>query len=173
MDTARSRWLGHRKLLQGKREANRGVPPAGLRVTSAGREVIPAGTLGIPGDLRAEATAAADWGAEVMAADTLAAEDIPGAVLRAVVGTARAAAVVEEAVVEGSESPSRAPHLTREIDLPAEAGRVKLIAVTSVWGRHGFDGSDCGKEAYRSACIRNRVQKHNCQSKPGIRSLIN
>ena len=40
------------------------------------------------------------------------------------------------------------------------------------WGRHGFDGSDCGKEAYRSACIRNRVQKHNCHTTNGIRSLI-
>ena len=59
------------------------------------------------------------------------------------------------------------------VDFPALAGRVKLIAVTSLWGRHGFDGSDCGKEAYRSACIRNRVQKHNCHTTNGIRSLIN
>jgi flotillin len=37
---------------------------------------------------------------------------------------------------------------------------------------HGFDGNDCGQEAYRGACTRNRVQKHNCQYRNGIRCLI-
>ena len=40
------------------------------------------------------------------------------------------------------------------------------------WGRHGFDGIDCGQEAYRGACTRNRAQNDNCQSTDGIRCLI-
>ncbi len=30
------------------------------------------------------------------------------------------------------------------------------------WGRHGFDGIVCGKEACRGVGTRNRLQKHNC-----------
>ncbi len=30
------------------------------------------------------------------------------------------------------------------------------------WGRHGFDGIVCGREACRGVGTRNRLQKHNC-----------
>ena len=41
------------------------------------------------------------------------------------------------------------------------------------WGRHGFDGIACGKEACRGVGTRNRSQNDNCRSSTGIRSLIN
>ena len=42
-----------------------------------------------------------------------------------------------------------------------------------LWGRHGFDGIACGKEACRGLGTRNRLEKQNCQQQSGIRSLIN
>jgi len=66
--------------------------------------------------------------------------------------------------------PIRRIYIRGRIDFPATAARVET-ADSPKWGRHGFDGSDCGQEAYRGACVRNCVQKHNCQPKPGIRSL--
>ena len=41
------------------------------------------------------------------------------------------------------------------------------------WGRHGFDGDVCSQEACRGAHTRDRVQNDNCQSRTGIRCLIN
>jgi len=41
------------------------------------------------------------------------------------------------------------------------------------WGRHGFDGIACDKEACRGVSTRNRSQNDNCRSSTGIRSLIN
>jgi len=42
----------------------------------------------------------------------------------------------------------------------------------AAWGRHGFDGIACGKEACRGLGTRNRLENHNCQQSTGIRSLI-
>src|SRR5260370_37022308 len=48
-----------------------------------------------------------------------------------------------------------------------------LCMVHPKWGRHGFDGDACGQEACQGARTCNRGQNDNCQSRNGIRSLIN
>ena len=48
-----------------------------------------------------------------------------------------------------------------EVDLCSAQGNV---GASSKWGRHGFDGIACGREACRGVDTRNRSQNYKCRT---------
>lgn len=62
--------------------------------------------------------------------------------------------------------------LPQSAEVGVECKQLQRI-ILPVWGRHGFDGIVCGKEACRGPGTRNRLENDNCRSSTGIRSLIN
>ena len=49
---------------------------------------------------------------------------------------------------------------TRDSSLSAQ----RKVGASSKWGRHGFDGIACGREACRGVDTRNRSQNHKCRT---------
>ena len=39
----------------------------------------------------------------------------------------------------------------------------RKVGASSTWGRHGFDGIACGREACRGVDTRNRSQNYKCR----------
>ena len=52
-------------------------------------------------------------------------------------------------------------------------GRSGRRGPTRKWGRHGFDGIACGREACRGGYTRNRAQNHKCRTSIRACCLIN
>ncbi len=64
--------------------------------------------------------------------------------------------------VKRSRSSQRSRHAIIEADLCR--AQCNVGASSTIWGRHGFDGIACGREACRGVDTRNRSQNYKCRT---------
>ena len=65
------------------------------------------------------------------------------------------------------------PNIDGDYNRDSSLSAQRKVGASSTWGRHGFDGIACGREACRGVDTRNRSQNYKCRTSIRACCLIN